>query len=208
MVNHYDVKSTTPIELKYFDAADKPATLVDGYHAIRQRLDIFGHVVETSYHNAEGAMVRHRYGYARTTQARDLHGRMVEQRFFAEDGSPLMGTAKFHKLSNVFDERGLLMEVRFFGTKGEPVPFNGDAQHLTRRAYDDRGLLIEVTHFNTVGQPTLGYDYITNQWCARWTARYDDEGKLIIPSQRCETNAARLASSRAVNPAAAGRKTR
>jgi YD repeat-containing protein len=184
VVHGYDLRGSEPVQTAYFDEADRPAILRRGFHATRQRFDQYGRMIEVTFHGPDMAPIKTIEGYARLTIGYDGHGRRTEDAIFGADGQPVASADGLHKSSFRYDERGQRIEARHFGTKDEPIRLAGMYQHSTRYTHDERGKLVEIVHFDTRGNPSLGPDINNRELCARWTGKYDADGKLV--GQSCD----------------------
>jgi YD repeat-containing protein len=184
--SRYDLRGTQPVEVAYYDTADRPARIDGRYHTIKRKLDAYGRVIEETYLDEHGKPARTREGFAKLASKYDSYGHQIEQTIFGEDGAPMRDANQIHRYTAKYDDRGRRIETRFFGVRGEPVRAGGTRQHLTRYTYDARGLTIEIAYFDVDGtSPALGPDMARQKLCTRWTGQYDADGKLLPASEKC-----------------------
>jgi YD repeat-containing protein len=127
LVNRYGLVGSEPEEQRYYGINGEPIVTNNGYHAIRNRFDQYGRIVEFTYLDPSGAPVNARrpdetFAFATLKQRYDAYGRLSEQEMFGADGSPLADSNGIHRWVRRFDERGQVLEVLWFGTQNQPIP--------------------------------------------------------------------------------------
>lgn len=171
-VRTYDDRGNVTGE-SYFDQANKPVRIKNGYAKYTIRYDSKGNRIEQAYFNETDEL----YGgtsYARETATYDSDGRKTEVSYYYEPTNPIRRERGYAEVRVRFDSQGRRIEWRCFDDEKRPVMDLTAGNHFTKTSYDEAGNLTEVASYDTSEKPIR-----TKDGYARQTMRYDERGNRI-----------------------------
>ncbi len=191
------------VHRSYWDSHGKADLSADAtHHAVHQRLDQHGRVVERRYVDRRQRPTAGPEGVSVVQFRHDKSGRLVEQIYRGPDGRLMQGDGRFARKTVTHDRLGRTIAESYFGTDGRlrtdefaRAEFSYGTRTLTERRYranglpsagagtfaaritrlDASGQEVESTWFDAHGRPTPGRD---NYW-ARLTHAYDERGREV-----------------------------
>lgn len=155
-------RDTSPIEVAYFDEADRPTLSKDRYAVVKRKYDQADRITEEAYFDEAGGATLSKDGYAKLTKTYDERGELAGQARFDEQGKPIRGadwTARVESVRAVGKEAGEALRVM-----GQAVDRPAEKSKETMTQVDSisarlkKGIGVEITRrwFDESGFPVLG----------------------------------------------------
>jgi len=146
----YDPASGNPIEIAYFDEAERPTLHKDGYHMVSMAYDDRGNVTEMHYSDLEERPTTdatHCYGLRFDHDSRD---NLVRRMCIGIDGHPAPDNRGVAVEEMAYDSEDNKIESAFFNQSHRPVVAS-EGYSRARNKYDGRGNQTEEAFFGVSG---------------------------------------------------------